>query len=146
MRSLAVTAALLVLALPGYAKETKLEARSEAWLPQDKDGNFTLYVSNQSIAMPLVDITVRIDGKLAVRDEFHVKGKRILQHNWIKHVFVLKPGKHTLFATTKKGKAVLERKFEVKDKHWAVIDYSYNRRTAKKLLLFRIKDERIMFD
>jgi hypothetical protein len=36
------------------------------------DGNFVLYVSDQSFALGQVDITVRIDGRVAVSDEFAV--------------------------------------------------------------------------
>lgn len=53
-----------------------------------------------------------IDGKKAVADDFAVKG----QHNWIKHVFRLKPGKHKLAVAWKKGQARLEKEFEIKDK------------------------------
>lgn len=92
-------------------------------LPQDPNGNFTLYVSNQSFDENPVDITIHIDGKKAVERDFDVKGKRTAQHNWIKHRFSLSPGKHRITAKSKKGKASLEKEFEIEDKHWAVIDY-----------------------
>ena len=42
-------------------------------LPTARDGNFVLYVSNQSFELPEVDIRVEIDGRPAVDDEFRSK-------------------------------------------------------------------------
>ena len=35
------------------------------------------------------------------------------------------PGRHHLTAKSKKGKAALDKEFEISDEHWAVIDYWY---------------------
>ncbi|MBN2138082.1 MAG: hypothetical protein JW720_09760 [Sedimentisphaerales bacterium] len=90
-------------------------------LPQDPNGNFILYVANQSFDEDPVDITVRIDDAKAVDSDFYVGN----QHNWVKHQFALAPGRHKLNALSKKGKTALETEFEITDKHWAVIDYWY---------------------
>lgn len=94
-------------------------------LAHDPNGNFILYVSNQSFDENPVDITVHIDGKKAIEGDFDVTGKRIAQHNWIMHRFDLAPGRHRLSVKSKKGKASLDKEFEISDKHWAVIDYWY---------------------
>ena len=124
--------------------------RSSGVLPLDKKGNFVLYVSNQSFAITPVDITIRIDGKEAVCGDFDVAAHPMrAQHNWIKHVFHLSPGKHTLEAVSKKGEATLKREFQIKDKHWATVDYWYypNKRHRRndRHFSFTIKDKPIRF-
>jgi hypothetical protein len=88
-------------------------------LEQAGNGNFTLYVSNQSFERGDVDIAVFIDGRLAVDDDFEVGD----QHNWIEFTFELGNGPHTLRAESLKGDALLEKRFEVAGKRWAVVDY-----------------------
>ncbi|MDH4240726.1 MAG: hypothetical protein OEW48_14295 [Phycisphaerae bacterium] len=116
-------------------------------LEQDEKGNFTLYVSNQSFAISPVDITIHIDGKKAVDRKFDVGN----QHNWIGHSFSLSKGEHKLVAVSKKGSARFEGKFEIKDKHWAVIDYCYYPDTSRgsgptpKKFSFNIQDKPIYF-
>lgn len=119
--------------------------KPEKVLPQDKKGNFVLYVSNQSFAITPVDIKVYIDGKRAVASDSEVKG----QHNWIKHVFRLQPGKHKLAVASKKGQARMEKEFEIKDKHWAVINYWYYPKShynpTPRHFSFNIQDKPIYF-
>ena len=117
-------------------------------LPQDPNGNFVLYVSNQSFDEDPVDITVHIDGKKAVEADFHVGN----QHSWIKHRFNLPPGRHRLAAKSRTGKASLDKVFDISDKHWAVIDYWYYPKlrggsgpTPRKFS-FLIQDSPIGFD
>ena len=110
-------------------------------LPQVENGNFVLYVSNQSFALPRVDITIHIDDKEAVSSDFDVGN----QHNWVQHTFQLDPGKHKLVAASREGSALLEQGFEVKDKHWAVVDYWYSKQDGKKQFSFVIQDQPIGF-
>jgi hypothetical protein len=94
-------------------------------LSQDPDGNFVLYVSNQSKHIDPVQITVTIDGRQAVKDKFsfdNAWGRRPA-HNWIKHQFQLAEGKHEIKAVSPVGDAVIEGSFELEDKHWAVINF-----------------------
>jgi hypothetical protein len=94
---------------------------AEDILEQDENGNLTLYVSNQSFAISPVDITIHIDGKKTVDRDFDVGS----QHNWIGYSFSLSKGEHKLVAVSKKGGARFEGQFEIKDEHWAVIEYWY---------------------
>ncbi len=98
-------------------------SRSEARqsLAQDPNGNFILFVANQSFDEDPVDITVHIDGKKAIAADFYVEN----QHNWIRHQFNLSPGQHKLTVKSKKGEASLDKEFDITEKHWAVIDYWY---------------------
>ena len=91
-------------------------------LTQNNDGNFVLYVSNQSYAITPVDITIHIDGKLAVSSDFEVHN----QHNWIEYIFDLRLGTHTLVASSETGKAEMIDEFVVSDGSvWAVVDFWY---------------------
>lgn len=94
---------------------------AEDVLEQDEKGNLILYVANLSFAISPIDITIHIDGKKAVDRDFDVEN----QHNWIKHTFSLSKGEHKLLAVSKKGGARFEGQFEIKDKHWVVVDYWY---------------------
>jgi hypothetical protein len=115
-------------------------------LETSEDGNFTLHVSNQSFAIDPVDIKIYIDNKLAVNQEFTVE----TQHNWLSFKFKLEPGKHYIKAVSQTGEAVMEKEFEVKDKHWVVIDYWYYpkeqyREETKKHFSWMMQDEPIGF-
>ena len=91
---------------------------------ENKNGNFTLYISNQSFAVNPVDIQVYIDDDQIIDQKFDVSGERgVPQHNWIPFHFKASPGSYRLHVESKKGEAVLDTTFEIKDKHWAVIDY-----------------------
>ena len=92
---------------------------------EDKNGNFILYVSNQSTTVNPIDIKVFIDNKKVIDRDFDVKGKRTVQHNWIPFRFKASPGSYSVQVKSKKGKAVLNTTFKISGKHWAVIDYWY---------------------
>jgi hypothetical protein len=121
-------------------------------LPQDPNGNFVLYVSNQSFDINPVDVTIYIDGQRAIQSQFDVKGNRTPQHNWIQHTFRLPAGKHVLKAVSKNGDATLESEFEIKDRHWAAIDYWYYPKVTggsgpvAKSFRFDIRDTPIRFE
>jgi hypothetical protein len=120
MRLLPVLAAALVVAgCGGGSEEPAPLIEGPPPLEQAEDGNFTLYVSNQSFDRGTVDITVWINGFVAVDGEFEVGN----QHNWSEYRFNLADGPHTLRAATATGEAVLEKTFQVEGKRWAVVDY-----------------------
>lgn len=110
-------------------------------LPQTTNGNFVLYVSNQSPDISPVDITIHIDGKKAVSADFTVGNA----HGWVKHTFQLASGKHQLVVGTQKGSAQMEKDIEIKDKHWAVIDYWFSKQEMEKKFTFKFQDTPIMF-
>lgn len=84
-------------------------------------GNFTLTVSNQSFDIDPVDILVKIDGITVIDDEFQVKQ----QHNYQEFEFALKPGTHTLYAESIKGKYQLKEEFTIEKELWASLDFQY---------------------
>jgi len=83
--------------------------------------NFTLTVSNQSFDIDPVDILVKIDGKTVIDDEFLVKQ----QHNYQNFEFDLKPGIHTIYAESIKGKYQLNEEFTIEKELWASLDFQY---------------------
>lgn len=149
MRTPAISLSGFLAALAFSTAQAEPAEDTRDKLPQTKDGNFVLYVSNQSFAVNPVDITVRIDGKQAVRGDFDVKGGSIAQHNWKRHVFKLSPGKHKLHVESRKGAANLDKEFEVAKKHWAVVNYWYYPKShynpTPKHFSFKIQNTRIMF-
>ena len=119
---------LLVLALVLVACGGRSSAEHEgpsgtgvSQLEPTPEGNFVLYVSNQSFEIDPVDIRVTIDGKLAVDEDFEVED----QHNWVEYTFRLREGRHVLHAESRAGAAELTRSFELTRKTWAVLNYWY---------------------
>jgi hypothetical protein len=111
-----------------------------------KDGNFTLYVSNQSFKISKVDIQIQIDGKVVISRYFKVGN----QHNWKKFVFSLPKGEHTLEARSEQEDVTLKEKINISDKHWAAVDFWYypssHYEPTPKHFSFNIKDEPIYFE
>lgn len=134
----------------GCKKEICILKASKNILPEDKNGNFILHVSNQSFAVDPVDIKVYINDKLAVYEDFYLTGRRTPQHNWKEFQFNLSKGIHKLKVESVKGNAVLEKEFEIKGKHWAAITYpnftTANPRLKKRYFSFTISDEPILFE
>ena len=141
-KAVLVLALVLTAALGGCLGDNGQGAPKETLLAQDPGGNFILYVSNQSFTISPVDITILIDGKKAVEADFAVKH----QHNWIMHTFRMLPGNHKLVAVSKKGSARFEKEFEVKDKHWAVVDYWYDPKQSEKKFSFNMQGTPIQFE
>ena len=114
----------------------------------DPNGNFHLYVSDQSFAISPVDIKVFIDGELVVNGVFNVGS----QHSWQTFVLKLSPGRHEIVAESSKGHAKLEQTFEVGDKLWAALDYWFypkpegGVKPCPRHFSFYVRDEPIMFE
>ncbi len=104
----------------------------------DKEANCILLVSNQSSHVDPVDIKVSMDGAVAVDKNFSVDGK-FPQPNWKRFKFWLPRGTHKLSVTSVKGKATLEKEFEIKEKHWAALTY-----WRPSVLGFRIADTELV--
>ena len=85
----------------------------------DPQGNFVLFITNQSFAISPVDITVVVDGEKVLTFEFHCRG----QHKWYPFGLDLAPGKHTIELRSKRGGAKLEKEFEVTNQKYGVVCY-----------------------
>ena len=136
-----LVAALGLAGCGGAAGETSPVAQGRPALEQAKDGNFTLYVSNQSFERDNVDITVLIDGRAAVAADFAVGD----QHNWIEFRFRLEDGQHALRVDSLDGDATLERRFVVKGKRWAIVDYWCCDDVSDPRFTFRVSSQPIAF-
>jgi hypothetical protein len=112
---------------------------------EEANGNFTLYVSNQDLTTPLVDIVASVDGRLLVSGEFKVNH----QHHWTAYSVKLPRGQHTIQAVAAKGSASLTKSFEVSGRHWATLIYWGARGDdaphQKTGLEFAVSDEPIGF-
>ena len=74
----------------------------------EQRANLVLWISNQGPAIPEVDITVWIDGRLA-SDGRHEVG---VQHNYETLYLRLEPGAHALRARSRSGGAEIRREFD----------------------------------
>lgn len=81
-----------------------------------------LYVSNQSVDRPLVEINVYIDGAYVVTGDFDVGG----QHNWYEFEIAVPPGSLSVRAIMPEGSAQLDQEIEVPAERWAVLDYWFS--------------------
>jgi len=106
-------------------------------IPQDPDGSLTLYVWNTSPAIKNVDVTVRINGCIAVSDLFSscppTRHRRFIfllpvgTPNWKVFHFSLCEGVHVLTAESLRGGAQLNETFKLRGKRWATLVYGYRR-------------------
>jgi hypothetical protein len=67
--------------------------------------NVVLWVSNQSFIDQSVHITVKIDGRAIIDQEFDVEG----QHNWIKFPLAVDPGPHALAISSDTGARLIDQ-------------------------------------
>ena len=135
---------LLITAVHAISAERLADTNAVPFLPQTTNGNFVLYVSNQSFAMPLVDIMIQIDGMHAVSNSFHVTGDRIPQHNTFRFVFALSPGKHTISAASSTAGVTIQKEIDIKQRHWAAVDFAFDpKRDKKKHIHFNMWDKPI---
>jgi hypothetical protein len=117
--ALAVVVAVAVAGCGSAGEVPAPEPPAERTFEQAEDGNFTLYVSNQSFERGNVDIKVWINGFVAVDEDFDVGN----QHNWVEFKFHLADGSHAIRVESSRGDAVLQEQFESGGKRWAVVDY-----------------------
>ncbi len=140
-------AALLIVIGVALLIQKNTSTPSSNGLAQNKNGNLTLYVSNQSFDITPVDITVRIDGATAVSKSFEVG----TQHNEEAFQFTLSNGSHKIDVSSIKGDAKLTKNFEIKGKRWAILDYWYTKKSqynneSPKGFSFEISDKQPGFD
>lgn len=90
-------------------------------VPTDENGNFALYISNQSFEIDLIDVEVYIDEKLAVNDEF----QNISGHEYSSFRFSLSEGTHAIKIVSQKGGATLEDTFTIVEAGRGVIHFWY---------------------
>lgn len=88
----------------------------------DSRQNFILFVNNLIDDTNSFDIKIYIDGRTVVDEECFI-GTR---HAFSPYQFHLSKTMHTLKVESKKGKAMLEKEFEIRDNHVAVIEYTNN--------------------
>lgn len=96
-------------------------ALRETEIPIDENGNFVLYMTNQSFDVDPVDIQVLIDGKVAVDQDFFVYD----QHHYESFRFSLSGGTHTIKMLSEKGEATLEDDFTITEASRGIIEYWY---------------------
>ncbi len=112
---------------------------------ESEDGNFILYVSNQSYETKTVDIQVAIDGTPILHEYFKVAN----QHLWKQFSLRLPEGRHKIKAVTRKGNAVIEQEFELNGKRWAVLNFCYGKQEGHKCnkpsFIFEVFDKPIGF-
>ena len=112
------------------------------------DPTFTLMVSNQSFDLDPVDVTVRIDDVVVVRDDFRVEG----QHTWVPFDLALDPGPHSLVARTTAGDTEIETALvaPADGRRWGVLNFWYyavgSPEPTPPQFSFQVSDERPAFD
>ena len=143
--SLPILICLFLTGCNDFSDNTNTEIQE---LSEDKNGNFILYVSNQSFAINPIDIKIYIDDMIAVNEEFDVG----IQHTWKPFQFNLPTGTHKIKIESVIGNSILEKNFDIIDnKHWALAQYWYYPENsggadlAPKHFSFDIKNELYYF-
>ena len=116
---LAILLSAVVATLLSGCHDPKLPTADSGLI--DPNGNFTLFVSNQSFAIDRVDVRIQLDGELVICDYFHVGD----QHAFYPFTLSLAKGKHHIKVWSVKGNAQIEKDFELTDQDIAVITYWY---------------------
>jgi hypothetical protein len=119
---------LLILSFVGVASCAACsQPRQPASESKSSASKLVLYVSNQSSAIPEVDIAVSIDGKQVVNSSFSIG----MGHNFIEHSVALSPGAHTIHAISRRGSAEYQGTIQVRDTLWASLDYWFQPNDGK---------------
>ena len=82
---------------------------------------FTLYISNQSLAIDPVDIQVELDGIRVVSDNFYIGSA----HTFVPFELSLDKGMHKIDIWTVRGDAELSTEFKLNDQDAGIIMYWY---------------------
>jgi len=90
-------------------------------ITQVENGNFILYVSNQSTFLDPVDLKITIDGKLALNQEFLTEDG----HNHIKFQFRLADGNHIFSVSSIKGNINKDTIFTLPTTPYCVVSFWY---------------------
>ena len=113
--ALALTIAILALGGCGAAEgedpiphSDVTAADATVALVDEAEADLVLIVSNQSLDVEEVRLTVKVDGVTVVDGDFHVED----QHNWINFPLSLSSGGHEVIAESDSG-ATLRESFEV---------------------------------
>ena len=135
-------AALTLVVASGCATDGSTEeqgTKPKQHMTSSGDPTFTLFVSNQSLDRGLVDISVYIDGQLAVSGDFNVMSGHdggegcgtapLPQHNWYEFKFSLPAGAHQITVSSEAGIATLDTSLSVNPEHYGVLDYWYDATT-----------------
>jgi len=137
---------LLILSLAACGQDFELQTTE---LETNASGNLEIIVSNQSFEIDAVDVHIRIDGKVAISDVFHVEG----QHTFVAHTFQVAPGSHELAIETDVGDAELTASIETTaDKRWATVMFWYypegsgGDEPTPRQFSFNASDEQPLFD
>jgi hypothetical protein len=129
---------LLVIALLSLAScRSERDGPSAATTVAPGQATFTLFVSNQSFRNPQVSISVAIDGRRVISQDFEVGD----QHNFIEFPLDITPGQRELTASADDGTA-LKAPFAVPEnaRRWAILVYGPGPETSAGFS-FNVLDE-----
>ena len=138
-------AVLLLLSLPARAEPSP--KTTPAPPPKENDPRVTLVLRamNTSRERPSIDLEVTIDGEVAVRDRLSSEDPGDISLPPSK-TFPLRlaRGRHVLKATSVEAKATLERRIDIRKKHWALLSYEPGDGGDYRFTL-TVRDEPILF-
>lgn len=90
-------------------------------IPQVENGNYSIYVSNQSSTLDPVDLTIMIDGKLAIKQEFYFENGE----THIRFQFQIEDGDHKLSVSSIKGNISKDTTFTPQSTPYCSISFWY---------------------
>ncbi len=97
---------------------------SKGFTNKHKYGKLKLYIINDNLYISPIDISVELDDKLIINNEYFYHGN----HNYKIYDFKLLKGEHSLIVKSNKGKAMLGLRFETyADEHEALLSYEYDK-------------------
>jgi hypothetical protein len=95
--------------------------------------NVILLISNQSLEVNPVDITIKVNEKLILEDSFYVQGEQPVQHNWQQHKLHLANGEYQLSVSSQKGQASVNTSLLINGEHKILIAFWKDNQDKGKL-------------
>lgn len=109
---------------------------------EDREGNITFYLSNQSFARASVQFRIELDGVVLVDTALAVCD----QHEFVAYRFQWAPGEHVLRAVSSDGNADASTTVQVgSGPLWGYVFFSFDEGTGKGSFQFHFQDSPIGF-
>ena len=105
---------------------------------QNDKGNLILIVGNNSPNERLVDITIHIDDKLALKGNFEKEDVDPFIAGYKVYTFSMPNGTHKFYAESLVGRAQLEKQLEINGTTRVIVGYEYNPQAVDRDRYFSI--------
>jgi hypothetical protein len=101
-----------------------------------------LYVTNQSLDVPLVNIDVAIDDSSVLHGDIAVEG----QHTWYEFAILVPVGAHIVYVSSSDRSAFLDQPIDIPAERWAVLAYWNDGIPSSEFFALTVHDQPVTFE